>query len=145
MLRYLLALALAFAPCGQTEIEPNGSPYSATRTGTIPAVERLSVCGESYPGDFDYWKIHLDYHTNWFCEGAARFLLHTEQAPALLQLQLYQKDWAGGWRYIGNWYSINGTIYTGEVGLEYWDPKITDVYAVVNAPVGSCKYGLTFW
>lgn len=133
--RFLILLALSM----QSEVEPNGSFARATPTGTLPAPHPVECYGTVSRGDRDFWKIHLDYHTNWYCEGAAHFKV---SCSGPVTLAVFDKDWAGGYRLVGRWSSATGSINTGEIPLEYWWNGHDTAMAVV---IGQGEYTLSYW
>jgi len=134
-MRWFLLLALAL----QVEVEPNGSFARATPTGTLPSTTPVQCAGSLHRGDRDFWKVHLDYHTPWYCEGKANFKV-TCSGP--VALAVFDKDWFGGYHLVGRWESLEGSIATGDIPLEYyWNGKDTAMAVVL----GSGDYTLTYW
>ncbi len=146
--RFVLAFAMFLAlgnRCKQTEIEPNNNWFYATETGTLPAEFQQTVCGTSVAGNEDWWKINLDFHTNWYCEGEARLIVRSKGQAWPFQLRLYQK-YNGGWKYFGTWFAVNGYIDTGDIGIEYYKPGgLDDLYVCVSNPMGTADYYLSFF
>jgi hypothetical protein len=145
--RFVLALAmLAQEPqCLRREAEPNSHWVYATQAGTIP-YEPATVCGTTFPGDEDWWSIALDYHTTGLIEGGARVVLQSKVKPSLLQLRLYEKAIGGGFEMVGSWYTTNGYLDTGQLGLTYHKKSgLNKLYACVTSGLGSADYYLSYW
>lgn len=138
-------LALGYR-CKQREAEPNPAWPFATATGTIPSEHAQTVCGSTFPSDEDWWRIALDYQTTVFVEGEARLVLQSKIKPALLKLRLYEPAFGGGFKMIGSWYTTNGYLDTGQLGLSYYKSAGMDhIYACVTSGLGSADYFLSFW
>jgi hypothetical protein len=126
--------------CGQPEMEPNNSLARATVAHeTLPAVVAQILQGSAAGEDRDCWEIPLDYHTPWYCEGKAHFML---QSAAPVELAVFGSTGGGGYHLVGRWTSVTGFIDTGDVPLEYYWKSLNKAMAVVQ---GGGAYKLTYW
>jgi len=146
-LAWLAALGVAVAPqpiCMQQESEPNGSFVAAdlART-TLPVWPPVALCGESGRSDLDLWRIPLDYHTSWLCEGEANFALDAEGPCKLILVS--PEPIRSGYAILGTWQSASGHIKTGQVGVMYYHRSLDHVFAIVEVAGRRAPYRLTYW
>ena len=146
-LAWLAAFVVAVLPrpiCTQEESEPNGSmPAADPALTTLPSWPAVTLCGESGRSDLDFWRIPLDFHTSWLCEGEAHFMLDTE-GPCRLILVSPQPTGAA-YAIVGTWQSASGHIETGQLGLLYYHRSLDHVFAIVEAAGRRARYRLTYW
>jgi hypothetical protein len=132
--------------CSQEELEPNGSiAAAATARASLPVWPPAALCGESGGSDADFWRIPLDFHTNWLCEGEANFTLETE-GPC--RLTILSPDGVAGmpaYRVVGSWQSALGHIETGGLGVLYYWRFFDHLIAVVEVNGRRAQYRLTYW
>ena len=140
----LLGIAIVPRPfCSQEELEPNGSIRAAdTARASLPVWPPRSLCGEAGGSDRDVWRIPLDFHTSWLCEGEALFTLEAE-GPCRLTL-LSPTSVGSRYQVIGTWQSLNGQIATGPVGVLYYWRHFDHVAAIVEAKGQKVRYRLTY-
>src|SRR5688572_30756445 len=148
-LALLTVVGMAILPqpnCFQEESEPNGSMAMANVAPTpLPAWPPVAVCAEAGGADVDFWRIPLDYHTSWMCEGAAHFTLDTTGACQLALL--VPQGFAGlpAYKVIGRWRSAVGHIETGQVGVPYYWRYFDHLIAVVEVNGRPAPYQLSYW
>ena len=145
----LAVVGVAILPrpfCSQEESEPNGSIAMAdVARATLPAWPSVALCGEDGAANVDCWRIPLDFHTSWLCEGEANFTLDAE-GPCRLILMSPQA-WPGRPPYmvVGIWQSSLGHIETGQLGILYYWRHFDHLIAVVDVEGRSAPYRLTYW
>jgi hypothetical protein len=145
-LSLLTVLGMALLPrpfCTQEEFEPNGSTTTAdaART-TLPVWPPVALCGEAATADEDYWRIPLDFHTTWLCEGEANFKL---DAGGPCRLTLMSPQPGRNYKILGSWHSASGHIETGQIGVLYYRRFFNHLVAIVEVEGERAPYRFSYW
>ena len=143
----LLGMTLLPRPfCSQEELEPNGSIGVAdVARASLPVWPPAALCGEAGASDADFWRVPLDFHTTWLCEGEANFTLETQGPCRLTLLSPDGMEGMPAYRVIGSWQSAAGHIETGQLGVMYYWRFFDHVVAVVEVNGRRAPYRLTYW